>query len=149
MVTIAIALGLVFGFAFEQLTGVIPGGLVVPGYVALSLDEPLRVGITVAVALAAYGTTRVLESRMILYGRRRATLVILIAFALDWALEAALRQAVPGSTDAVAAIGHLVPGLLANSMIRTGPWYTLLGTLIVAVVVRLLLMVVFGGASPA
>lgn len=145
MITLAIALGLVFGFALEQLTTVVAGGLVVPGYVAIYLDQPLRLLITVAVAGTAFVFSGILEKRIVLYGRRRAALVVLVAFALDWGLVALLATARAEEADALGAIGHIVPGILANTMVRNGLLQTLMGTFIVAVVVRLALLVILGG----
>jgi poly-gamma-glutamate biosynthesis protein PgsC/CapC len=148
MITIAIALGLLVGFILEQATGVVAGGLVVPGYLALYLDSPIRLGLTLVVALAAYLSVALLERHVILYGRRRAATVILVAFVIDWTLTSAIGQLAPGENEALAAIGHIVPGLLATNMVRTGPVLTVLGTTVVAIVVRLGLFIIGGGVSP-
>ena len=145
MVTIGIALGLVLGFVFEQLTAVAAGGLVVPGYLALYVTDLPRLGVTIGIALGAYGAVRLLEKRLILYGRRRAILVILVAFAIDWAVLSSLTHVAPDETDSLAAIGHIVPGLIATAMVRSGPVVTLLSTGIVAIVVRLALQLLVPG----
>ncbi|HEY3396090.1 MAG TPA: poly-gamma-glutamate biosynthesis protein PgsC [Armatimonadota bacterium] len=144
MATVAIALGLGFGFGFEQLTGLVAGGLVVPGYLALYAWQPWRLVGTTLVALLAYGCTRLMEKRVVLYGRRRATLTILLGFVFTWALAVATARMVPAQPDALAAVGYLVPGLLASTMVRQGPLATLLGAGVVAVVTRLALLVIAG-----
>ena len=49
--TMAIAVGLVVSFAFSEIYGLAAGGMIVPGYLALSLDRPGTVVLTLLAAL--------------------------------------------------------------------------------------------------
>jgi len=71
--------------------------------------------------------------------------VILIAFAIDWSVVSCLSHVAPDEADGLAAIGHIVPGLIATAMVRSGPLMTLMATGIVAVVVRLSLQLIAEG----
>lgn len=144
MITLAIALGLMLGFIFQELTTVVPGGLVVPGYLALYLNEPTRLIIAFAVALVSYYLVKLLGYRVPLYGQRRIIVTVLLAFVLDWGVVMATAHFAPRQLDAVEAIGHIVPGLLACNMPRNGPLVTILSSVIVAIAVYLVMLVVLG-----
>ncbi|RXG66319.1 poly-gamma-glutamate biosynthesis protein PgsC, partial [Candidatus Atribacteria bacterium 1244-E10-H5-B2] len=51
MIYQAIGIGIVVSFAFYEIVGLSPGGIVVPGYIALFLDQPIRILVTLLVAL--------------------------------------------------------------------------------------------------
>jgi len=42
MIYQAIGIGVMVSFAFYEIVGFSPGGIVVPGYIALFLDQPVR-----------------------------------------------------------------------------------------------------------
>jgi poly-gamma-glutamate biosynthesis protein PgsC/CapC len=143
-VTIETALlGLLVATLFVEVTGFYPGGIIVPAYVALFLDQPLRVLGTVAVAALAWATYRVLSHWFILYGRRRFVLMILLGGV--WALVAwrLVPEVWPGSVE-LRTIGWVIPGLIANTVERQGFWMTFLAMGVASVatyfLVRLVLL---------
>ena len=71
MIYQAIGIGIVASFAFYEMVGLSPGGIVVPGYIALFLNQPPRILITLAVALLTYFLVKMLSNYIIIYGRRR------------------------------------------------------------------------------
>jgi poly-gamma-glutamate biosynthesis protein PgsC/CapC len=144
MITMAIALGLLLGFIFQELTTVVPGGLVVPGYLALYMSEPTRLAIAFAVALTTYYAVKLLGCRVPLYGQRRIIVTVLLAFVLDWGVLMATAHFAPRQLDAVEAIGHIVPGLLACNMFRNGPLVTVLSSVTVAIAVYLVMLLALG-----
>ena len=89
--TEAIALGLVLSLFFSETLGLATGGMVVPGYVALHLHEPLRVIGTIVVSLASFGVIRLLSNHAFIYGRRRTVLVVLVGFLLGRLSQQLLR----------------------------------------------------------
>jgi poly-gamma-glutamate biosynthesis protein PgsC/CapC len=138
----SIAIGLVLGFVLFELTGLVAGGLVTPGYFALYFDQPLVMAQTVAVAVCAMLLTRILSMFLILYGRRRFTVTILLAFFLQWSASSLFWGLAVAETR-VDALGYVIPGILANEMERQGLGKTLAALLILTCCVRVLL-VVFG-----
>jgi poly-gamma-glutamate biosynthesis protein PgsC/CapC len=130
-------IGLVAGFIFHELTGVSAGGVVAPAYFAISIHEPARLVVTAAIALAVYGTIRFLSSRLVLYGRRKLLLALLVGFALKLVLERGI-QPLPWADLELQSIGFIIPGLVGNEMHRQGIAPTLLGLAIVTVFVRLI-----------
>lgn len=125
--------GVALSLIFSELTGLSPAGLVVPGYIALSLQTPQRVVYTLALAFAAWGIAKILARFMILYGRRRFAVLILLAFTVDLAVTSlGLLSYDPG------VIGVLVPGIIAQEMEKQGGLKSLLS---LAVVVGILVLV--------
>ena len=80
----SIAIGLLAGFFLYEWIGLSPGGFVVPGYVALCLDRPWALGATLGASFLTLFIVRALSRWVILYGRRRFTLMLLTGFACQW-----------------------------------------------------------------
>ncbi len=140
MIELAIGLGLTVSLIVSELFGVASAGLVVPGYLALYLDQPWRLGATFLIALATFALVRYGIGRLvILYGRRRFGVTVLVGFLLNAALEQ-LVLALPPEAASLRAIGYIVPGLIANTALQQGVAVTLGITLLVAAVVRVILM---------
>jgi poly-gamma-glutamate biosynthesis protein PgsC/CapC len=139
MISQAIGLGLVVSFFFTEIAGLSAGGLVVPGYLAIYWNNPLRILATIAVALVSYLIVRVLSSYTILYSRRRFLVTILVGFVVGWLLDLVLLRSPAGYQD-VRAIGFIIPGLIANDMIKQGVVNTVLSVALVTTIVRLLLI---------
>lgn len=139
MIVEALFVGLVIGFIFYEATGVSPGGVIAPGYFALFVDQPERMLGTILVALLTWGVLRILEPRLILFGRRRLLLALLIGFSFKLLIEQWL---VPLSGMELRAIGYLIPGLVANEMARQDVLRTIaaLGSVTILVYLVLLLL---------
>lgn len=114
----AILLGVLVSLLYTELTN-LSAGLIIPGYLALNLHSPLRLLFTLAVAAAAVGMCRLLARVVILYGRRRFALLILLTCLLSAAAKAS------GLVD-ISAIGIIIPGLIAREFDRQGFVTTLL-----------------------
>ena len=78
--TVSLAVGLIVSLAVTEVFGITAGGMIVPGYFALSISRPLDLAITLLVALATFGVVRFLSQHMIVYGRRRIVLALLFGF---------------------------------------------------------------------
>lgn len=140
MVELAIGLGLVVSLVVTEAFGLASAGLVVPGYLALYLEQPARLLATVLVALATWAIVRFGLARLVvLYGRRRFALTVLVGYLLNAGLEQAMLT-MPAAPLELRAIGYIVPGLIANTALIQGPFVTLGMTFGVAAVVRLVLV---------
>jgi gamma-polyglutamate biosynthesis protein CapC len=140
VVELAIGLGITLSLIVSELVGVSSAGLVVPGYLALYLDQPVRVAATFLVALATWAAVRFGLGRLVvLYGRRRFGVTVLTGFLLNAALDRLL-FALPPEAAGLRAIGYIVPGLIANTALQQGVASTVGLTLLVAAAVRLILM---------
>ncbi len=140
LLSMAVGIGLVVGMLFTEVFGIATGGLIVPGYMALYLTKPADIAITLAVAFATFGFVRALSSFMIIYGRRRTALMILVGYIIgmlvsNWRGVAMLDYYV---------IGFIIPGLIALWMDKQGVVQTLASLTIVSVIVRLILILIVG-----
>ena len=117
---LVIGIGLAVSLLYAELFGVTPGGIVVPGYLALSIPEPLTIALTLGVALLTFFVVRVLATIAIVYGRRRTVLSILIGFLLGALARNLVGAGTPLAPFDVDVVGYVVPGLLAIWMDRQG-----------------------------
>ncbi len=132
---------MVISFFFIETVGLSAGGLIVPGYLAVYWSSPFRIFATLIVALASYLIIRLLSSHIILFSRRRFLATILVGFIVGWLFDLALLRAPAGFVD-VRTIGFIIPGLIANDMVKQGVINTLLSVAAVTAIVRLILFAV-------
>ena len=144
MVELAISIGIALNLLFTEVFGFTSAGLVVPGYLALYLDRPGRLAATLALSVLTWAAVRYGLARvMVLYGRRRLGVTVLVGFVLNGLLNLALREFPPQPVD-VRIIGYIVPGIIANESLSQGLLPTLGTTLLVAGLVRLVLLAFVG-----
>jgi poly-gamma-glutamate biosynthesis protein PgsC/CapC len=141
----AIGIGLVVSLIFSESMGLAAGGMVVPGYIALSLRDPLQVVMTLVLGFLAFLAVRLLSNFMILYGRRRTVVIILIGFVLGWFFRSFMVLEIAGETIELAAIGYIIPGLVGMWIDRQGVTETTATLITSGVIVRLLLILIYGG----
>jgi len=145
VVVTAIAIGLVVSLIFSETLGLAAGGMVVPGYFALSLRDPVSVVLTLGLGFAACMIVRFLGNFMILFGRRRTVLIILIGFLLGWFFRQFMVFDLFGETVILSAIGFIIPGLVGMWIDRQGLTETTTTLIASGVLVRLILIVIYGG----
>lgn len=126
--------GVLISLLYTEFTG-LSAGLIVPGYLALSLHSPMRLVYTLLIATAAVLLCRLLSQAVILYGRRRFVMLLLLTFLLNGAV--ARSGLLPVRINAV---GLLIPGLIAREMDRQGFLDTLLSLTVTTAVLALLMM---------
>ncbi len=145
MVEQAIGLGLVVSLLFSETLGLAAGGMVVPGYLALMIHEPLRILGTVGIALLTWGALQLLSRYTLIYGRRRIVVAVLIGFVFGALSRDLMVLRFQNVSADLRTIGFVIPGLIANWMERQGVLQTLCVMTTTAVLVRLLLMLLHGG----
>lgn len=139
MVIEAMLIGLVVGFLFYEWWGLSPGGVIAPGYLALFVTEPSRIGATIVLAVGVWATIDLLARRLILYGRRRLLLALLLGFCGKYCIELWLLPTAGLALD-LQTIGYLIPGLIGNEMVRQRVVPTLASLGIVTCTVALVLL---------
>jgi len=132
-----LGIGLVVSLLYAEIFGIAPGGIIVPGYLALGLGDPVAVSITLGVSLLTFFVVRVLTNVTIIYGRRRTVLMLLIGFLLGSLVRAILGVGTPVGPFEVDVIGYIIPGLIAIWMDRQGLTVTVSSALTAGVVTRL------------
>jgi gamma-polyglutamate biosynthesis protein CapC len=126
-------LGLLVSLLFIGVTGVYPGGVIVPSYLALFLHSPGRVAGTLAVALLTLACYKLASNHLILYGTRRFVFMVLVAGMWTFVWLRFFPAFLPGSLE-FRVIGWVVPGLIANNFERQGILITT-GSLVTVTVV--------------
>ncbi len=129
---IAIVAGIIVSLLYSEVTGVLPAGLVVPGYLALYFDQPAQILFifflsTLVFAVVRWGIGRV----VILYGRRLFAAMILTAVICRIALEL-VSPIITATLFSHQGVGFIVPGLIANAIHKQGLTVTLTGTFLVS-----------------
>ncbi len=153
----AIGVGLVVSLLFSELFGLAAGGMVVPGYFAMFLDRPLDVALTLAAALITYWIVYAMSMVVIIFGKRRTVMMILVGYLVGTIIQAVPMESlidVSQTTDPstglplggfrpteLRVIGFIIPGLLAIWIDRQGLVETLSILITASVTVRLILIV--------
>ena len=139
MIFQAIGAGIAVSFIFFEITGLSPGGMIVPGYIALFFNQPIRIAVTLLVALITYFLVNLLSKYIIIYGRRRFLAMVLLSFLIKWLMERYFVR-LPLSPIEIRSIGYIIPGLIANEFKRQGFLPTLFSLGIVSGMVYLILL---------
>jgi len=143
LLTLSVGIGLAVSLLFTEMFGIASGGMIVPGYIALSLTRPLDVALTVGAGLVTFAVIHTLSSFVILYGRRRTVLMILVGYLTGMAARWITASVVPVETE-LQVIGFIIPGLIAIWLDRQGIVETLSALITASIVVRLILIIVVG-----
>jgi len=146
LVTLSIGIGLVVSLVFSEMLGLTAGGMVVPGYVALYLDRPIVVALTCLASYLTYFIVHALSAVMIIYGRRKTVLMILVGFAIGALLRLFGSVQIARASVDLTIIGYIIPGLIAIWIDRQGLVESISTLIIASVIVRFILILVTGGA---
>lgn len=145
IISLSIGIGLVVSLFFSEMLGLTAGGMVVPGYVALYLDRPVIIILTLLVSYLTYFIVHPLSAVMIIYGRRRTVLMILVGYSMGFLIRSLGILELPNGTIDLNIIGYIIPGLIAIWIDRQGLVESLSALTIASVIVRMLLILITGG----
>jgi poly-gamma-glutamate biosynthesis protein PgsC/CapC len=134
-----VVLGIIASIIFYELTEISPGGIIVPGYIALFIDNPMRILFTVIVSITAFLAVKLLSNFTILYGKRKFAVFIIMSFLIKFLLGN-FAEVTELAVSASLVIGYLVPGIIAQEIDRQGMIKTLSSMLVVAFAIKLLVM---------
>ncbi len=141
---LSIAIGLLINLLSVDLFGVLLGGFVVPGYLAVGITKPLYVGQVFVLAIVTVLIVKALSNIMIIYGRKMLVMSVLIGYLLNWMLYSL--DLGFGRGPGTEYFGMIIPGLMAYWMQRQGVIITFALSVIGAIIIRLILVVITGGA---
>ena len=117
---IALVLGVTLSLIFTEKTGVLPAGLVVPGYLALVFNQPVFMLVVLFISILTYVIVTYGVSRfMILYGRRKFAAMLITGICLKLLFDYCY-PVMPFEIFEFRGIGVIVPGLIANTIQRQG-----------------------------
>jgi poly-gamma-glutamate biosynthesis protein PgsC/CapC len=142
ILTASIAIGIVVSFLFSMTVGIYPGGIIVPGYIALYLDNPLNIVVTFGVSWLTYFIVSRLSYVVIIYGRRKTAITILLGFFFGYLFDILIFGHSIGEPEqsGIEVIGYIIPGLIASSIDSYGTVTTLSSVVTCSVIVKLLLI---------
>ena len=136
--SIHIGIGMVLSLMATETLGVTAGGLIVPGYIALNLDDPIKLMLTFGVSILTYCIIKFLGIFILIYGKRRLVFTLLLGFLLG-SMTYYFSDNAYWNEDFV-VIGNIIPGLIANWMDRQGIIRTMSIVLIISSVTKLIVL---------
>jgi len=140
---IALVIGVVLSLIYTERTGIMPAGLIVPGYLALVFDQVIFLVMIFFLSFITYLiVTQVVGRVTILYGRRKfaamMTVGILVKMIFDY-----FYPVFPFETVEFRGLGVIVPGLIANAFQRQGVLPTTLSTLVLSGITFLIVSLLY------
>ena len=132
-----VALSVIISFLTTELTGLLTGGMISAGDLAYWFGEPMRIVSTLLMSILIALIIRVSRHFLILYGRRRFMLSILLSIFGVYLVEKSYFFVSEFSFD-MRIIGYIIPGLIASDMEKQGILRTTLALSAVTIVVKLL-----------
>lgn len=116
--TIALAIGLMFAFVCYLTTNLSPGGMITPGWIAVTVTEdPRKLVVISAVTALTYASTLVLQRVVILYGKRLFAAVIMISVLFSTGLFLLVHNDFP-VLFVHQTLGFIIPGLIGYQLVR-------------------------------
>ncbi len=135
-------IGLLLSLLFIAVTGYFPGGIIVPGYLVLYADQPLRITGTLVAALIAWLIYKFVSRYLILFGKRRFVFLILISAVISFSFSFLVPMIFPVSLE-MRMIGWVIPGLIASNFDKQGVVVTLSSMAIVLAVLLFISKIYF------
>lgn len=133
-------IGLLIAVLYVEITGFYPGGIIVPAYVALYLDQPVRVLATIVIAFLSLYIYRALSRFIILFGKRRFVMLVFIGAFLAQLWFLLFPRLFMTSLE-LRAVGWIIPGLLANNLEKQKIIHTLASLITVSIITYFLVRV--------
>ncbi|UCD06303.1 MAG: poly-gamma-glutamate biosynthesis protein PgsC [candidate division WOR-3 bacterium] len=141
----AVGIGMFLSLLLTETIGLAAGGIVVPGYIALVLHNPVQVIATIVAGLITYLIIKLLSTYIIIYGRRLLIISILIGYLIAYVTRIAPTITLNEFSMNIQTVGFVIPGLIAYWIARQGIIPTLSAMIIVASLVRLIIIIIHNG----
>ncbi len=139
-----IVIGIIVSLIFYELTGISPGGIIVPGIFVLYLNQIDRVIYTVIISILSVLIVRLISKYIIIYGKRRFVVFIVVSILLNLIVSLVLKTA-SNQLIVISIIGYLISGIIANEMYKQSIRKTL--PAIAIVVIFLQMIVILSGGK--
>lgn len=136
-----ILLGVMVSIIFYEITNITPGGIVVPGLLALYFNQIDRVIYTLIIAIITYFIVKLLSKYFVIFGKRRFVFMIIISVVLSLILDLIL-PTVSFELLSFNIIGYTVAGIIANNIYKQGLVKTVPSLIIVCGIIGLIMLIV-------
>ncbi|MBA7527860.1 Capsule biosynthesis protein CapC [subsurface metagenome] len=141
----AVGIGMFLSLILTETIGLAAGGIVVPGYIALVLHNPVQVISTIVVGIITYLIVKLISLYIIIYGRRLLIVSILIGYLIAYITKISPMVAMDTLSINIETVGFVIPGLIAYWIARQGIIPTLSAMIIVSSLVRLIIIIIHNG----
>ncbi len=141
----AVGIGMFLSLILTETIGLAAGGIVVPGYIALVLHDPVQVIATVLAGMITFLIVKLLSKYIIIYGRRLLIISILVGYLIAYFTRVSPVLNLNAFSMNIQTVGYVIPGLIAYWIARQGIIPTLSAMVIVSSLVRLIIIIVHNG----
>lgn len=146
VVALSIGLGMVFSLLLTEIIGLTAGGIIVPGWVALHLHNPLSVFVTFFIAFIVFIVVEISSKFMFIYGKRRLVISLLLGFIMGLIFNTYISVFISNNfSSEIYSIGFIIPGMIANWMSRQGVLRTVTIIFITSPIVQLIIIMLTQG----
>ncbi len=136
-----VILGVIVSIIFYEITNISPGGIIVPGLMVMYIKQPERMIYTVIIAVITYFIVKLISRYLIIFGKRRFVLMIIVSIILNFLLQLILKGLSLNMLN-VTIIGYTIAGLIANDINKQGLKRTIPALAIVICLIELIVIVV-------
>ena len=130
-------LSFIVGLIYTGLTGLSPGGIIMPFYFVINMEEPIKIVATLISSLICILIVKGLSRFTILYGRRRFVVYLIVGILVKILATYLMYGNNYMFYQLSVTIGYVVTGLLARDMERQGIFKTWISLFIVVFIVKL------------
>lgn len=133
-----IILGIVLSIIFYEFTEISPGGLIAPAYISFYINNPSKIIVTILVSIFTYLIVSWLSNKIIIYGRRKFAIYIMITFILKkvFTLLSPLFFKYNIFILSGSIIGIIIPALIARDIERNGLTKTLASLIVISIFIK-------------
>lgn len=125
---IGLAIGLILSLMCYLFTNLSPGGMISPGWLALTFVADYRQALLVlGMTVVTFGLTKLLQRNVILYGKRLFAAVVLLGVVLQATVFLIVQYNFPLLFEHH-VLGFVVPGLIAYQLARQRITTTIVAT---------------------
>lgn len=139
---LALIFGILLSMLMEELLGVSSGGMIVPGVLAVHVQN---FDVMMYIFLVSFITYLIVEKfltkHIILYGKRKFAIMVIVSLLIK-VVGDQIYPMLPFAAVAFRGIGAIVPGLLANTYARQGIKFTIPSVIVSTAVVYGLLQLI-------
>ncbi len=135
-----LVLGVIVSIIFYELTDISPGGIIVPGLMVLYISQPERMIYTVIVAIVTYFIVKFISRYLIIFGKRRFAVLIIVSLIINFLLELVLKTSSVSLIN-ISIVGFTIAGIIANDIYKQGIKKTIPALIIVVGIVELIVLV--------
>ncbi len=136
----SIGIGVVLSIFLSELVGISAAGIIVPGYFAYYMNQPVHLSIILMATIYTFLLERLILRMTILYGKRLMALNILASFIFVYVIENFVYWFGFPLPIIMDTIGYFIPALIVIFIGANGFWNTILSLSLLTLLVRIILI---------